>query len=63
MFLFRLQQTRIVLAITMFVWGAAAQSTAFTHQAKLSDNTLPANGTYEMGFTLHDAHRPPGRPA
>src|SRR5262245_10079019 len=34
---------------------ALAQSTGFTYQGKLSNNSAPANGTYDMQFKLFDA--------
>ena len=41
-----------------FVWLTAAsvfaQNTSFTYQGKLTQNGTPANGSYEMRFTLYD---------
>ena len=34
---------------------ASAQSTAFTYQGRLADGGAPANGSYDLRFTLHDA--------
>jgi hypothetical protein len=34
---------------------ARAQSTAFTYQGRLNNNGAPANGTYELHFTLYDS--------
>lgn len=34
---------------------AFAQTTAFTYQGRLYDNGIPANGTYDLQFTLRDA--------
>src|SRR5438874_9772924 len=31
-----------------------AQSTTFTYQGKLTDGSVPANGTYQMSFKLFD---------
>src|SRR5262249_27871534 len=31
------------------------QGTAFTYQGRLSDNGAPANGSYDLRFTLYDA--------
>jgi hypothetical protein len=48
----------IPLAIAcLFAAGIAvqAQTTSFTYQGRLSDNTIAANGTYEMQFSLFDA--------
>jgi hypothetical protein len=41
--------------LTAFSVFAAAQTTAFTYQGKLSDNMATANGTYQMQFSLWDA--------
>jgi hypothetical protein len=35
--------------------GASAQGTAFTYQGRLNDNGAPANGSYDLAFTLYDA--------
>jgi hypothetical protein len=47
----------IMLATASLVWSAYAQqsSTAFTYQGFLKDNNNPANGTYDLKFTLYDA--------
>jgi len=42
----------IVLACA---WAALAQTTSFTYQGHLTDSITPANGTYEIQFTLWDA--------
>ena len=34
---------------------ANGQTTNFTYQGKLSDNSIAANGTYDIQFTLFDA--------
>ncbi|MEK7684426.1 MAG: hypothetical protein AAB466_03275, partial [Verrucomicrobiota bacterium] len=34
---------------------ATAQTTAFTYNGRLADSGTPANGTYELQFTLHAA--------
>src|SRR5262245_15683328 len=47
---------RLVLACALFTpWLLAAQSTSFTYQGRLNTGSSPANGIYEMHFTLHDA--------
>lgn len=33
----------------------SAQTTAFTYQGRLTDNGIPANGSYDLRFTLYDA--------
>src|SRR5688500_16330337 len=35
--------------------SAQAQTTAFTYQRRLTDGSLPANGIYNMQFSLFDA--------
>ena len=40
------------IALTINVTG---QSTAFTYQGRLTDNSMPGAGTYQMRFTLFDA--------
>jgi hypothetical protein len=35
--------------------AACAQGTAFTYQGRLTDNTSPANGNYDLKFYLRDA--------
>src|SRR3977135_2157821 len=32
-----------------------AQGTAFTYQGRLADSGAPANGTYDLRFTVYDA--------
>jgi trimeric autotransporter adhesin len=51
------RQKFLVLFITFMVCahGAAAQSTGFTYQGKLTDTNLPANGTYDFEFKLFTA--------
>jgi len=52
---------RTILILIAFVNGmlapahAALLSTAFTYQGRLTDNGLPANGTYDFQFRLFDA--------
>src|SRR5262245_58655153 len=40
--------------------GARAQGTAFTYQGRLTDNGVPANGPYDLRFTLHTNDVAPG---
>lgn len=42
----------LLFIILISAAAVAAQSTAFTYQGKLLDGGAPANGTYEMQFTL-----------
>src|SRR3954468_18540432 len=37
-----------------------AQSTAFTYQGRLGDNSQPANGSYDLQFTVYDSTNLPG---
>src|SRR5215472_6603140 len=37
-----------------------AQGTAFMYQGFLNDGGHPANGTYDLTFTLYDSLNPPG---
>ncbi|HQU83268.1 MAG TPA: hypothetical protein PKY59_09100 [Pyrinomonadaceae bacterium] len=52
---------RIKLISTIFlllfagISAVSAQTSAFSYQGRLNDNTLPANGTYEMEFKLFDS--------
>ena len=43
-----------ILVLTR-VTAVSAQSTAFTYQGKLTDNGVPASGSYQMQFKLFDA--------
>ena len=43
------------LLMLIFVGAALAQTTSFTYQGRLTDGGTPANGTYEIQFTLWDA--------
>lgn len=45
-----------VLFIIFLAINANAQGSSFTFQGKLNDNSLPANGTYEMQFRLLDSN-------
>jgi hypothetical protein len=45
-------------ALFFFAIGAQAQTTAFTFQGRLNDNSTAANGSYDMQFTLYDAAAP-----
>ncbi|HEX8736788.1 MAG TPA: hypothetical protein VF721_15760 [Pyrinomonadaceae bacterium] len=40
--------------IFVFALSASAQTAAFTYQGRLTDGSLPANGTYNMQFSLFD---------
>lgn len=45
----------IILALVAFGSFVQAQTTAFTFQGSLNDNSTQANGTYQMRFTLFTA--------
>lgn len=50
------QLTRAALLLWLLSFGIAqAQSTQFSYQGRLTDNSLPANGTYDFQFKLFDA--------
>src|ERR1035438_3191293 len=37
-----------------------AQGSAFSYQGRLNDHTNPANGIYDLRFTVYDSANPPG---
>src|SRR5262249_48306450 len=39
----------------LFAASVPAQTTAFTYQGRLTDGGTPANGNYDLQFTLRDA--------
>lgn len=48
----------LMLTLFIFFFSAIAinaQTTAFTYQGKLTDNTSAGNGTYDLQFSLYDA--------
>lgn len=45
----------LALMLLLVSSAAQAQTTAFTYQGRLTDNTLPANGSYDFQFKLFDA--------
>ena len=47
--------TTIALFLLLTAVTAFAQSTAFTHQGRLTDNGATANGLYDLQFALFDA--------
>src|SRR5258706_351256 len=53
----RAMKTKIVLLFALFLHApfAFAQSTAFTYQGRLTDNGSPANGNYDLQFTVRDS--------
>jgi hypothetical protein len=56
----RLGNGRLLLALWLCLVAGApasllAQGTAFTYQGRLNDNGGPANGTYDLQFTVFDS--------
>jgi formylglycine-generating enzyme required for sulfatase activity len=51
----KLQYLFIVLTIFVSLHHAVAQGTQFTYQGQLNDDANPANGAYDLKFTLFDA--------
>lgn len=50
----------ILLTLTSDILQLHAQGTAFTYQGGLNDGVNPANGTYDLRFTIHDSSGGPG---
>jgi hypothetical protein len=50
---------RLILLIVVSLFGIPArlrgQTTGFTYQGRLSDNGAPANGIYDLRFTIYDS--------
>ena len=46
------QALMLMLALTLAPATALAQGTAFTYQGRLADNNRPANGSYDLQFSL-----------
>lgn len=53
----RRQPWVLVVLLLMLLWAGAAygQGTSFTYQGRLMDGGTPANGSYDLQFTLWDA--------
>ena len=47
--------TCFLTALLALVTVARAQGTAFTYQGRLDNNGAPANGSYDLQFTIHSA--------
>ena len=45
----------ILSATTVLATGLQAQTTAFTYQGRLNDNGAPANGVFDLKFTIYDS--------
>ncbi|HEX4343879.1 MAG TPA: hypothetical protein VH255_10830, partial [Verrucomicrobiae bacterium] len=54
----RRAKTRLGLTTVIFLMGSFvscfAQGSAFSYQGRLSDSGLPANGSYDLTFSLYD---------
>ena len=50
-----LKLSLLLLALLSLPHFAHAQGTAFTYQGRLTDNDAPANGLYDLRFTVYDA--------
>jgi hypothetical protein len=53
-------KTDRVTQIALLIWfssllSAVAQGTAFTYQSRLNDGASPANGIYDLRFTIYDS--------
>src|SRR5262252_9583525 len=48
------QATLLALIVLTMANSASAQTGAFTYQGRLTDGGMPANGTYDLQFTLWD---------
>jgi hypothetical protein len=57
----RILQSLIALALIASVHQAAAQSTTFTYQGRLTDGTNAANGSYDLTFSLFSVSSGPGQ--
>ena len=56
-----LVQTGVALCSVFTLLNSSfAQGTAFTYQGRLNDGANPANGTYDLRFTLFDSTNLPG---
>ena len=58
--MFTLQNTKKITVCLLFCWAFAtiatfAQTSEFTYQGRLNDGGAPANGTYDLSFSLYDA--------
>ena len=54
LFSFLTRQFTAALFIFFAAFSAQAQTAAFTYQGRLTDGLIPANGTYNMQFSLFD---------
>ncbi|HXR06354.1 MAG TPA: hypothetical protein VN765_03430, partial [Candidatus Acidoferrum sp.] len=58
------QLPTLILALAIFAGArhVTAQGTAFTYQGQLNDGGSPANGSYDLTFTVHATNAPPDIP-
>jgi hypothetical protein len=52
----KLQILILALAIFAGAHNVTAQGTAFTYQGQLNDGGSPANGSYDLTFTVHSTN-------
>src|SRR5882757_2850482 len=45
----------VLVIMTSTIANTLAQGTAFTYQGRLSDGGAPANGNYDLRFTIYNA--------
>jgi hypothetical protein len=45
----------IITVLLVNICGASAQTTSFTYQGELNNGSAPANGSYDLRFSLYDA--------
>ena len=50
----RIQLTLLAALLANAVQYADAQGSLFNYQGRLSDNGAPANGSYDLKFTVYD---------
>lgn len=55
-----MQKLILLATLSLFSFRALAQSTAFTYQGRLNDGGAPANGNYDLRFTVYDSTNSPG---
>lgn len=57
----RIFSLRVLFLVVLFARADLfAQGTLFTYQGRLNDNGRPANGTYDLTFTIYDSTNVPG---
>jgi formylglycine-generating enzyme len=56
----RLKLIALCHLLSAICFSAPAQGTAFTYQGRLNDGANPANGVYDLKFTIYDSTNSPG---